>query len=214
MHTSSIELAFKRGEKYAKERGIDVDYVKIRINDLFNETLGALAKDIQHQAQHGQQIFEYDDQDRLIRRRVARGVSARTADALTRALTRWADFCGLGSAGQDPAGAGGVTLVQLNMPSDGAAFDGRWQGADEAAALASADAQLEAATKPMNTLSALEPEPTTQEPTTAAPEPTQATIDVVPVPEPTSEKLTGQARRRARVAAAEQVLAELRSVST
>jgi YD repeat-containing protein len=206
-HHRSIQLAVERGEKYAKERGIDVDYVKIRINDLFNETLGALAKDIAHQSAHGQEILDYDGAGNLIGRRVAKGISSRTAGELTRSLARWADFCGV-SSGNAEGGGGNVTLVQLNMPSDGAAFDGRWQGGDEGATLAAAQAQLEPA-------AALVPAEVIAEPAEAPQEAAGLTIDVSVSPEPaTGEKPTGQARRRARVAAAERVLSDLLAEGT
>jgi len=197
-HARSIELTVKRGEKYAKERGIDVDYVKIRINDLFNETLGALASDVQNQAKNGQVIEEYDGAGNLIGRRVARGVSARTAAELTRSLTRWADFCGV-SSGNAEGGGGNVTLVQLNMPSDGAAFDGRWQGGDEGATLAAAQAQLEPA-------AALVPAEVIAEPAEAPQEAAEAIVDVLASPEPAEAPAEPVDELEA---AAERVLADL-----
>ncbi len=126
----ALKRALDRGEKYAKERGIDCDAVKVKINELFDDTLGALAADIRYQSINGQITEELDADGNVISRRRTRGISPRTAGELSRSLVRWAQFCGLMDGSADTS-SNQTNFIQLNLPSDGASFENRWAGASE-----------------------------------------------------------------------------------
>lgn len=129
-----VQAAIERGKKLALERGINVEEVRISINEMYEDALNSLAADIREQREIGQVEVVYDGDGNVVQRRVRRGVSPRTAGELARSLTRWAEFCGLLEA-RSSEGGSNVSIVQLNMPSDGASFQDKWQNVDENAAI-------------------------------------------------------------------------------
>ncbi len=126
--------AFLRGEKYVLDHGINIPAVKVHINELFADTLSALAADVRYQALYGQVTEELDHKGNVVSARRVRGVNPRTAAELSRSLKCWAEFSGLvdASRSQSDKDGGAVTMIQLNMPSDGAQFGQRWIDAGEA----------------------------------------------------------------------------------
>lgn len=92
--TQTVWGGIQRGKQHVKDRGIDVDERRIEIDQLFKDTLGALAKTVQEQAIEGRiQTIERNDGSSEIRR--TKGVDPRTAEALARSADRWAQFLGV-----------------------------------------------------------------------------------------------------------------------
>jgi len=131
--TQTVHIAIQRGREHAKLRGIDVEETRITIQELFQDTLGALANDVREQSRNGVVTEEFDGQGNLISVRRTKGVSARTAGELSRSLVRWAQFVGI-MEGADTSGSAPVaSFIQLVMPGDGGALEQRWTAAPEAA---------------------------------------------------------------------------------
>ena len=92
--TQTVHAAILRGEQAVKEKGIDLEIRRIEIDQLFKDTLGALAKTVQQQAVEGRiQTIERSDGTSEIRR--TKGVDPRTAEALARSADRWGQFLGV-----------------------------------------------------------------------------------------------------------------------
>jgi hypothetical protein len=132
--TQTIHVAIQRGREYAKERGIDVEERRIQIDELFRETLGALAQDVAKQAKQGVVSETFDGDGKLIETKRICGVSPRTAGELSRSLHRWASFLGLCEVGPE-AGGQSMSFIQLSMPTDGASLEQRWASAEAPAAV-------------------------------------------------------------------------------
>ena len=114
--TQTVHRAIQRGREHVKTRGIDVEETRLTIHQLFDETLGHLAKTIRDQSERGC-IEEFVDEqgNRSIRRR--RGVDPRIAGELSRSLNRWAEFVKL--LDRAPEVSANTTLINLQAPMDG-----------------------------------------------------------------------------------------------
>lgn len=113
--------AINRGRKHVEENGIDVERRKIEIDQLFKNTLGALAQEVRRQCAEGRiQLIERSDG--TFERRTTKGVDPRTAEALARSADRWGQFLGLTDRANEVTQQA-VTMVQLSAPDDGAALD-------------------------------------------------------------------------------------------
>jgi hypothetical protein len=161
--TQTVHIAIQRGREHAKLRGIDVEETRITIQELFQDTLGALANDVREQSRNGVVTEEFDGQGNLISVRRTKGVSARTAGELSRSLVRWAQFVGI-MEGADTSGSGGqaTNFIQLVMPGDGGALEQRWSAAPDAAqgdAPASAAVDVTVTPAPAPELGASPPDP-------------------------------------------------------
>lgn len=86
--------AVNRGRAYVKEKGIDLELRRIDIDQLFKETLCALALEVQRQVDEGR-ITEIVRSDGTKEIKRVRGVCPRTAEALARSADRWGQFLGL-----------------------------------------------------------------------------------------------------------------------
>ena len=128
--TQTVHLAIGRGKELVKERGIDLDDRRIEIDQLFNNTLGHLAGEIQRQADEGRiQTIERSDGSKEIRR--TKGIDPRTAEALARSADRWAQFLGI----TDRWSSGETVDVTPSGPASGptseGALDNPSQGLDD-----------------------------------------------------------------------------------
>ena len=125
--TQTVHLAIGRGKELVKERGIDLDDRRIEIDQLFNNTLGHLAGEIQRQADEGRiQTIERSDGSKEIRR--TKGIDPRTAEALARSADRWAQFLGITDRANEVNQQ--ATVIQLSAPADGASFTDRWSSGE------------------------------------------------------------------------------------
>jgi hypothetical protein len=115
----SAWLAIERGRQHVEENGIDIERRRIEIDQLFRNTLGALAEEVRRQCREGR-VTEITYPDGKVERRVQRGVEGRTAEALARSADRWAQFLGL--TDRAPEGPSATTFISLSAPADGAAF--------------------------------------------------------------------------------------------
>ena len=139
--TQTAFNAIARGKAYAIERGIDVEETRIKIQKLFDETLGMLAKTARHQSEKGVEEFFIDpDGNTSTRRRP--GIDPRIAGELSRSLNRWAEFCGL--LERAPEQNVQATTVVLSAPAAGADFESRYANLPSAEAPA-----LEASATPV-----------------------------------------------------------------
>ena len=121
--TQTVHLALNRGREIVKERGIDTGERRIEIDQLFANTLGMLAGEVERQADEGRiMTIERSDGSKEIRR--TKGIDPRTAEALARSADRWGQFLGLTERAEVNQAA--TTFVQLAAPTDGASFSERW----------------------------------------------------------------------------------------
>ncbi|CAI8310955.1 MAG: Uncharacterised protein [Synechococcus sp. MIT S9220] len=126
--TQTVHAAISRGKELVKERGIDLEDRRIEIDQLFANTLGHLAGEIQRQADEGRiQTIERSDGSREIRR--TKGIDPRTAEALARSSDRWAQFLGITDRANEVQQQ--ATVIQLGTPSDGASFSDKWSANSE-----------------------------------------------------------------------------------
>ena len=120
--------AVRRGEKHVEENGINITRRKIEIDQLFKNTLGHLAGEIQRQADEGRiQTIERNDGTSEIRR--TKGIDPRTAEALARSADRWAQFLGVTDRAAEVNQQ--ATVINLAPPADAMAFEQQWTGAAE-----------------------------------------------------------------------------------
>lgn len=122
--TGTVHHAIIRGREIVKERGIDIEERKIEIDQLFKNTLGALAGEIQRQASEGR-IVQIDRNDGSQEVRRTKGVCPRTAEALARSADRWGQFLGMTDRASE-VHAAAATLISLAAPSTGADFSSKW----------------------------------------------------------------------------------------
>ena len=131
--TSTVHLAISRGKEIVIERGIQIEERRIEIDQLFQNTLGHLAGEIQRQADEGR-ITQIKRSDGSSEVRRTKGIDPRTAEALARSADRWAQFLGLTDRAAEVTQA--TTLINLGTPSDGASFADKWsQTVDTTASL-------------------------------------------------------------------------------
>ena len=120
--TQTVHRAIQRGREHVKTRGIDVEETRLTIHQLFDETLGHLAKTIRDQSENGQLEYFVDEHgNKSMRQR--KGVDPRIAGELSRSLNRWAEFVGLLERAPE---ATSTTLINLQAPMDGASFTEQW----------------------------------------------------------------------------------------
>ncbi len=113
---------------------IDIDDLKeIEIDQLFKNTLGALAGEIQRQASEGR-IVQISRNDGSTEVRRTKGVCPRTAEALARSADRWGQFLGMTDRASE-VHAAAATLISLAAPSRGADFSSKWDKPSEPAAV-------------------------------------------------------------------------------
>ena len=110
--TQTVHLAIGRGKELVKERGIDLDDRRIEIDQLFNNTLGHLAGEIQRQADEGR----------------IQTIDRSAAEALARSADRWAQFLGITDRANEVNQQ--ATVIQLSAPADGASFTDRWSSGE------------------------------------------------------------------------------------
>ena len=149
--TSTVHLAISRGKEIVIERGINIEERRIDIDELFKNTLGHLAGEIQRQADEGRiQTIERSDGSREVRR--TKGINPRTAEALARSADRWAQFLGITDRGAEVTQA--TTLINLQPSMDGATFAEQWAQTIDTTASGheSGHAQLESAADPSSPL--------------------------------------------------------------
>ena len=123
--SNTVQVAIGRGREHAKVRGIDVEEKRIHINQLFEETLGLVMKQVRHQSEHGLVTEMIDAEGNTMLKRV-RGIDPRLAAELGRAVARWSDFLGLSTDSATDAGAHQQTTVILSAPTAGADFESRY----------------------------------------------------------------------------------------
>jgi hypothetical protein len=124
---SSTQTAFNaiaRGKAYAIERGIDVEETRIKIQQLFDETIGLLAKTARTQHTEGA-VTEFIDAEGAVSLKRIRGIDPRIAGELSRSLNRWAEFAGLLDRAPEQHVANTTTVV-LAAPPAGADFDAHY----------------------------------------------------------------------------------------
>lgn len=92
--TQTVHAATTRGRELVKERGIDIEERRIEIDQLFRNTLGALAAEVQRQAVEGR-VTTIQRSDGSSEVKTVRGIESRTAEALARSADRWGQFLGL-----------------------------------------------------------------------------------------------------------------------
>jgi len=139
--TQTVWGSIQRGKEYAKAQGIDVEETRIRIQQLFDETIGLLFATAQTQHREGA-VTEFVDAEGNTSLKRIRGVDPRIAGELSRSLNRWAEFCGL--LERAPEQNVQATTVVLSAPAAGADFESRY------ASLPSAEAPaLEASATPV-----------------------------------------------------------------
>ena len=121
--TATVHLAISRGKEIVIERGINIQERRIDIDELFKNTLGHLAGEIQRQADEGRitQIKRSDGSSEIRR---TKGIDPRTAEALARSADRWAQFLGITDRAAEVTQA--TTLINLQPPMDGASFTEQW----------------------------------------------------------------------------------------
>jgi len=124
--------AVARGKAYAIERGIDVEETRIKIQQLFEQTLGALGKQVMEQQANGC-ITEFVDAEGNKSWKKIHGIDPRTAAELSRSLQRWAEFAGLMDRAPEAGGQQSTTIV-LSAPAAGADFESRYSNMASAAA--------------------------------------------------------------------------------
>ena len=123
----TVHAAIIRGRELVKERGIDTEERRIEIDQLFGNTLGHLAGEIQRQADEGRIVeIERNDGSKEIRR--TRGIDPRTAEALARSADRWAQFLGVTDRATEVNQQ--ATVINLSAPTDGAAFADKWNSTE------------------------------------------------------------------------------------
>ncbi len=126
--TQTVHGSINRGREIVKERGIDFEERKIEIDEMFRNTLGHLAREIQRQADEGRiQTIERNDGPKEVRR--TKGIDPRTAEALARSADRWAQFLGITDRAKEVNTAS--TVINLAPPADPIAFEAQWTGAGE-----------------------------------------------------------------------------------
>ena len=124
--TNSVVCAIARGKENAKVKGIDVEEHRLEINELLRDTIGLVARQVQHQATHGLLTEMVDADGNTMTKRVA-GIDPRLAAELGRSATRWAEFLGLMDTKADAAATQSTTVV-LTAPAAGADFESRYGG--------------------------------------------------------------------------------------
>lgn len=124
----TVHAAIIRGRELVKERGIDLEERRIEIDQLFKNTLGALAEEVQEQRANGR-ITQISRNDGSTEVRRVKGVDPRTAEALARSADRWAQFLGVTDRAAEVNNQ--ATVINLSAPADGASFADRWSGNSE-----------------------------------------------------------------------------------
>jgi hypothetical protein len=132
-HVRSASAAIAQGEKMARELEIDTDRIKRKVHILLEECLDRMMNQVREQAEKGlvTQIIENDGRRSV--KKVA-GIDPRIATELGRGIMRWATLVGMVDG--DPGGGNqaGMTLINLQMPTDGASLEQRWASAEAPAA--------------------------------------------------------------------------------
>ena len=98
--TQTVHAAILRGEEAVKEKGIDLEIRRIEIDQLFKDTLGALAAEVQRQAVEGR-VTTIQRSDGSSEVKTIRGIESRTAEALARSADRWGAFLGITDRAQE-----------------------------------------------------------------------------------------------------------------
>ncbi len=125
--TQTIWGAINRGRQHVIDQGIDHEVRRIEIDEMFKNTLGHLAGEIQRQADEGRIVeIERNDGSKEIRR--TRGIDPRTAEALARSADRWAQFLGVTDRATEVNQQ--ATVINLSAPTDGAAFADKWNSTE------------------------------------------------------------------------------------
>jgi hypothetical protein len=149
-HQASARNAIKRGQEHAKILGLDTERIRLRIAAAFEELTMLGLDELRKQAREGR-VLVIQNPDGTTTVKTARGVDARHLDSVGRGLVRMAQFAGLMDAGD--AGGGnqaGLTMINLQMPTDGASLEQRWSSAEApAAADAAVDVEVVEAPQPL-----------------------------------------------------------------
>lgn len=121
--TQTVWGSIQRGKEYAKAQGIDAEETRIKIQQLFEETLGYLAATAKAQHLEGS-VTEFIDAEGNTSIKRVRGVDPRIAGELSRSLNRWAEFVGL--LERAPEQNVQATSIVLTAPAAGADFESRY----------------------------------------------------------------------------------------
>jgi hypothetical protein len=128
---NSAWIAIKRGKQHVIDKGIDIEETRLTIHQLFEQTLGALGKQVMEQQANGS-ITEFVDAEGNKSWKKIHGIDPRTAGELSRSLHRWAEFAGLMDRAPE-ASSQQTTLIQLSAPAAGADFESRYSQMPSAA---------------------------------------------------------------------------------
>ena len=120
--TSTVHLAISRGKEIVIERGIELEERRIEIDQLFQNTLGALAIEIQRQADEGR-ITQISRNDGSTEVRRIKGICPRTAEALARSADRWAQFLGITDRANESGGDISQSVVFVAPAANAAEWD-------------------------------------------------------------------------------------------
>jgi hypothetical protein len=135
--------AIRRGEQHAKQLGLDTERIRLRIAAAFEElTMMGLA-DLRKQVQEGR-VLVIQNPDGTTTVKTAKGVDSRSLGEVGRGLVRMAQFAGLMDGDAGGSSQAGVTMISLNMPTDGGSLEQKW-ATPEAPASDAAAVDVEAA---------------------------------------------------------------------
>jgi hypothetical protein len=141
-HERSAIAAIKQGEKMARDLAIDTDRIKRKIHLVLEDCLNLMINQVREQAEKGLVTQTIDNDGKRVVRKVA-GIDPRIAGELGRGLMRWAQLVGMvdGDAG---GGSNGMTLINLQMPADGAGIESKWASAAPAGEPAAGEQTVDA----------------------------------------------------------------------
>jgi hypothetical protein len=146
-HERSAIAAIKQGEKMARELEIDTDRIKRKVHILLEECLDRMMDQVRTQAETGL-ITQIVDNDGKRSVRKVSGIDPRIAGELGRGLMRWAQLVGMVDGDAGGGNSSGMTLINLQMPTDGASLEQRWASAEAPAAAVDVESQAVEAPQP------------------------------------------------------------------
>jgi hypothetical protein len=132
-HERSAIAAIKQGEKMARELEIDTDRIKRKIHLVLENCLDLMVNQVREQAEKGLIIQTITNDGQRTVKKVS-GIDPRIAGELGRGLMRWAQLVGMVDGDAGGGNSSGMTLINLQMPTDGASLEQRWASAEAPAA--------------------------------------------------------------------------------